>query len=78
MDGITDFAPIQPGIDPDDQIWKSYIKEATAQDDSSILNWNQNLDVLLVFVRVISPSTLIVIDLVSGWTFFSYLDWIHH
>lgn len=35
-------------------IWKTYVDEATKQDKENITNWNQSIDVLLVFVRQFS------------------------
>ena len=32
-------------------VWKTYVDEATKQDKENITNWNQSIDVLLVFVR---------------------------
>ena len=36
------------------KIWKTYVDEATKKDKENITNWNQSIDVLLVFVRLFS------------------------
>ncbi|KII89334.1 hypothetical protein PLICRDRAFT_175535 [Plicaturopsis crispa FD-325 SS-3] len=41
---------LEPGVNKDAQIWKSYLDEAAQQDKDNIMSWNQNMDVILVFV----------------------------
>lgn len=52
MESIKD--DLEPDITPEAQIWKSYAEEALQQDKDTIANWNQSMDVILVFVRVFS------------------------
>lgn len=62
-------------------IWKTYVDEATKQDKENITNWNQSIDVLLVFVRPFlscdSLPSLITCNLLGGFIF-GNLDRIHH
>jgi hypothetical protein len=59
MDKMLDVETIkddlEPDITPEAQIWKSYAEEATEQDKGTIANWNQSMDVILVFVRIFNP-----------------------
>jgi hypothetical protein len=38
------------GLSEDSDIWEDYVQEAELQDSEKIANWNQTMDVLLVFV----------------------------
>ena len=53
MESIKDVDDLEPDITPEAQIWKSYAEEAMQQDKDTIANWNQSMDVILVFVRVL-------------------------
>jgi hypothetical protein len=39
------------GIPEDSALWEDYVQEAEQQDSENVANWNQTMDVLLVFVR---------------------------
>jgi len=52
VESVKDVDDLEPDITPEAQIWKSYAEEAMQQDKDTIANWNQSMDVILVFVRV--------------------------
>jgi hypothetical protein len=41
------------GLSEDSDIWEDYLQEAELQDSEKIANWNQTMDVLLVFVSFV-------------------------
>ncbi|CAE6423398.1 unnamed protein product [Rhizoctonia solani] len=38
-------------LDPDAQVWKTYVREADLVDEELVDGWNKSMDVMLVFVR---------------------------
>ena len=64
------------------EIWKTYVDEATKKDKENITNWNQSIDVLLVFVRLFPPPLVIYClanhcNPLDGFIF-GYPNRIHH
>jgi hypothetical protein len=49
-DPIKDLFGVQDGIPWDSPVWKNYMEEAKHQDEHVIRNWNQSMDVILIFV----------------------------
>lgn len=49
---IVTPADIPSGIAEDSPLWFDYVQEAEQQDNERIANWNQMMDVLLVFVSL--------------------------
>jgi hypothetical protein len=50
VDPIKDLFGAQDGIPWDSPVWKNYMEEAKHQDENVIRNWNQSMDVILIFV----------------------------
>lgn len=73
-----DFPHLEPGIDKDAQIWKSYLDEASQQDKDNVMSWNQNMDVILVFVSSMNAIYYDTDILFAGGLVFSYPDCIHY
>ncbi|CUA77322.1 hypothetical protein RSOLAG22IIIB_06650 [Rhizoctonia solani] len=44
----------EPGkeLDPDAQVWKTYVREADQVDEELVDGWNKSMDVILIFVRI--------------------------
>jgi hypothetical protein len=53
VESFKDVDDLEPDITPEAQIWKSYAEEAMQRDKDTIANWNQSMDVMLVFVRAL-------------------------
>jgi len=47
--------PIEQEMAPTAKIWSVYLKHAKEYDEKMISDWNNSIDVLLVFVRNHSP-----------------------
>ncbi|CUA71108.1 Acetyl-CoA carboxylase 1 [Rhizoctonia solani] len=55
----------QPGkeLDPDAQVWKTYVQEADQVDEELVDGWNKSMDVILIFAALFSAiSTAFVIE----------------
>ncbi|RDB27382.1 hypothetical protein Hypma_004287 [Hypsizygus marmoreus] len=53
-DPIKDPFGAPEGIPSDAPIWKSYMDEAKGHDQNNIANWNQSMDVILIFAALFS------------------------
>ncbi|CAE6421870.1 unnamed protein product, partial [Rhizoctonia solani] len=50
-------------LDPDAQVWKTYVREADLVDDELVDGWNKSMDVILIFAALFSAiSTAFVIE----------------
>lgn len=54
LDPIKDPFGSQTGISSDAAIWQSYMEEAQRQNKNIVSNWNQSMDVILIFVSYFS------------------------
>ncbi|KAF8876836.1 Peroxin-3-domain-containing protein [Infundibulicybe gibba] len=52
--GSTLLGTTKRGIPEDDIFWKNYVQEAETHDKETLTNWNQLMDVLLVFAALFS------------------------
>ncbi|CUA67976.1 Isoleucine--tRNA ligase [Rhizoctonia solani] len=50
-------------LDPDAQVWKTYVREADQVDEEMVDGWNKSMDVILIFAALFSAiSTAFVIE----------------